>query len=59
MGCGCGDQTRTTVFSLEYEDGSGRPSSEHATKTDARIADARNGGGGTIRPVVKGGRASQ
>ncbi|OJF12994.1 hypothetical protein [Couchioplanes caeruleus] len=26
---------------------------EHATKTDAEIADARNGGGGTIRPISK------
>jgi hypothetical protein len=40
------------VWLLEYENGS-KASSEHATKTDAEIADARNGGGGTIRPVSK------
>jgi hypothetical protein len=41
------------VWLLEYEDDSGRPTTEHATKTDAEVADTRNGGGGTIRPVTK------
>lgn len=51
-GCGCGTSRRNTVWLLEYEHAT-KKSSEHATKTDAEIADARNGGGGTIRPVSK------
>jgi hypothetical protein len=51
--CGCGGVRATTVWLLEYEDDEARPSSAHATKTDAEIADIRNGGGGNIRPVSK------
>lgn len=51
-GCGCGTRRKTTVWLLEYE-GNPESSTEHATKTDAEVADARNGGGGTIRPVSK------
>jgi hypothetical protein len=54
MGCNCGSARRTArKYVLSYEDGSGRASSEHATKTDAEIKDAQNGGGGVIRPVVR------
>lgn len=54
MGCGCGStRNKTTTYVLSYEDGSGRASSEHATRTDAEIKDAKNGGGGIIRPVQK------
>jgi len=49
-GCGCGEYRKTTVWLLEYEDGSGRPTSQHVSKTDAEIADVRTGGGGTSRP---------
>ena len=52
-GCGCGGNRETTVWLVEYEDGSGRATTQHATKTDAEVADARNGGGGTIRPVSR------
>jgi hypothetical protein len=52
-GCGCAGSRRTTLWLLEYDDGSERKPSEHATKVDAEVADARNGGGGTIRPVSK------
>ena len=52
-GCSCGANRTTTVWLLEYDDGSGREPSEHATKTDAEVADARKGGGGTIRPASK------
>lgn len=51
-GCGCGNRRTSTVWLLEYEN-STRTSTEHATKVDAEIADARNGGGGTIRPISK------
>lgn len=51
MGCNCGSKATTTVFVLSYEDGSGRRSSEHQSRTDAEITDARQGGGGIIRPV--------
>ncbi|GIE28969.1 hypothetical protein Ait01nite_020140 [Actinoplanes italicus] len=53
MGCGCGQKRRTTVYVLSFEDGSGRASSEHATRTDADVANARAGGGGTVRPVQR------
>lgn len=55
MGCNCGRgrTTTATVYVLSYEDGSGRASSEHATRTDAEIKDSQNGGGGKIRPVTK------
>ena len=53
MACGCGQTGRSTVYVVSYEDGSGRKSSEHATRTDAVVADARAGGGGVIRPVQK------
>ncbi|MGI5151360.1 hypothetical protein ACQEVC_34190 [Plantactinospora sp. CA-294935] len=51
MGCNCGAKRQKRVYVLSYEDGSGRRSSEHTSKTDAVIADVRNGGGGVIRPV--------
>jgi hypothetical protein len=53
MGCNCGARSRKTVYVLSYEDGSGRKSSEHPTRAAAEVADARQGGGGVIRPVQK------
>ena len=54
MGCNCGStRAKATKYVLSYEDGSGRESSEHASRTDAEIKDAQNGGGGIIRPVQK------
>jgi hypothetical protein len=51
-GCGCGTRRTSTVWLLEYTNGT-RTSTEHATKTDAEITNARNGGGGTIRSINK------
>jgi hypothetical protein len=51
-GYGCCTNRKTTVWLLEYECNP-EASTEHATQTDAEVADARNGGGGTIRPVSK------
>jgi hypothetical protein len=49
-GCGCGNKQTNTVWLLEFPNGS-RPAREYATKVDAEIANARVGGGGTVRPV--------
>ena len=53
MGCNCGTRRTTTVYVLSYEDGSARKGGEFQSRTDAQVADARNGGGGVIRPVRK------
>lgn len=53
MACGCGSRRTATVYVLTYEDGSGRTGGEFQSREDARVADARNGGGGVIRPVRK------
>lgn len=53
MGCNCGSKAKSTVYVLSYEDGSGRKGGQYASRTDAEIADVRNGGGGVIRPVAK------
>ncbi len=53
MGCGGGQKRKATVYVLSFEDGSDRKSSEHATRTDADVANARAGGGGVVRPVQR------
>lgn len=56
MGCNCGTPRAATVYVLTYDDG--RTGGEFASRTDAEAADARRGGGGTIRRVQKSGPAA-
>lgn len=51
MSCNCGNRRTATVYVLTYDDG--RTGGEFASRTDAEVADARRGGGGTIRRAQK------